>query len=118
MAAKGIYWHDLYDPYGCIHRADFRPFALVLMVMPVMVFFGVPTVLHFLAGRDGLLLGRDPITIAPAFFPLCYAALLYITAVVCTNRLRSAGYAFWWLLLPGYNLYLLFWEEDRADSCP
>lgn len=45
-------------------------------------------------------------------------ALLYVTAVICTNRLRSAGYAFWWLLLPGYNLYLLFWAEDQANSGP
>ena len=118
MVASGIYLHDLYNPYGCIDRAHFRSFALLLAIMPVVVFFGVPTVLSVLAGRDSLISGQRPVDLAPAFYPFCYVALLYVTAVICTNRLRSAGYAFWWLLLPGYNLYLLFWAEDQANPCP
>ena len=66
---EGIYSADLYDPYRRIARSYFRVFAIVLAVLPFIIFFGVPAMLHLLAslpGRgDGLLFGREPMEIAP-----------------------------------------------------
>ena len=114
---EGIYLADLYDPYRRIARWYFRVFAIVLAVMPVIIFFGVPTLLHLLARllrhSDGLLFGREPFQITPHLYPYAFAVYAYVVVVVCVNRLRSAGHSGWWLLLPGYNVYLLFFAPDR-----
>lgn len=114
---EGIYPADLYDPYRRIARPYFRVFAIVLAVLPVMIFFGVPTLLHILAALprhgDGLLFGREPIEIAPHVYPYAFAVYAYVVVVVCVNRLRSAGRSGWWLLVPGYNVYLLLFAPDR-----
>ena len=114
---EGIYPADLYDPYRRIARPYFRVFAIVLAALPVIIFFGVPTLLHILAALprhgDGLLFGRKPIEIAPHVYPYAFAVYAYVVVVVCVNRLRSAGRSGWWLLVPGYNVYLLFFAVDR-----
>ncbi len=114
---EGIYLQDLYDPRRRIGRAYFSAFALLLAVMPAVIFFGVPVVLSVLASsrrnRDGLLFGRPPMEYAPAIYPYVFAVLGYVVVVVCLNRMRATAYSPWWLLVPGYNLYLLFRAPDR-----
>ncbi len=113
----GIYPEDLYDPRRRIGRAYFPAFALLLSVMPVVIFFGVPAVLNLLVAtrRFGrrLLFGRPPTEFAPEIYPYAFAVFAYVVVVVCINRMRATGYPLWYLLLPGYNLYLLFRAPDR-----
>ena len=114
---EGIYLADLYDPRRRIAREYFVVFAMVIAVMPIIIFFGVPTLLQILAARprhgDGLLFGQKPTEIAPHVYPYAYAVYAYVVVVVCVNRLCAAGRSPWWLLVPGYNVYLLFFAPDR-----
>ncbi|WP_116125837.1 hypothetical protein [Lewinella sp. IMCC34183] len=114
---EGIYLRDLYDPRRRISREYFPAFALLLGVTPIMIFFGVPTVLSVLANKrpgDGLLFGHEPMAIAPYFFTPLFVAHGYVLVVVSINRMRAAGKSPGWLLVPGYNLWLLFTAPDSA----
>ena len=113
----GIYLQDLYDPRRRIGRAYFPAFALLLGVMPAVLWFGVPVVLTVLSARrrygDGLLFGREPLEYAPAIYSYVFAMFAYVVVVVCINRMRATGHSLGWLLVPGYNLYLLLRAPDQ-----
>ncbi|THH40534.1 hypothetical protein [Neolewinella litorea] len=117
----GIYLQDLYHPRRCISHAYFSAFTLLLAVMPVLLFFGVPTVLAVweALGRgpsDGLLFGHPPITYAPYIYPWVFLLYIYVVATVCVNRMRATGRSLLVLLVPGYNLYVLFLVADRLPG--
>lgn len=113
----GIYLADLYNPRRRIGRAYFPAFALLLTVMPIVIFFGVPVLLNVYANlsrhSDGLLFGERPIEYAPAIYPYVFAVFAYVVMVVCVNRMRATGHSLWLLLVPGYNLYLLLRAPDQ-----
>ncbi|PPK88371.1 hypothetical protein CLV84_1338 [Neolewinella xylanilytica] len=114
---EGIFLKDLYDPRRRISREYFGVFAILLAVMPIIIFFGVPTVLHFFAARRGpnrgLVFGSRPIDLAPEVYPYAFALYAYVVVVVCINRMRATGRSLAWLLVPGYNVYLLLRAPDR-----
>jgi len=82
--------------------------------MSVVVWIGVPAL--FIAGAaddDG-----NPVPVemtnevANYGYLICGGILVYVFLVACINRLRAAGMNGWLLLVPGYNIYLLFNAPD------
>ncbi|MBB4079173.1 uncharacterized membrane protein YhaH (DUF805 family) [Lewinella aquimaris] len=118
--SPGIYAEDLYNPRRYISREYFPAFALLLLITPALIFFGVPTLLAILANLrrhgDGLLFGHPPITFASYLYPWFYLAYVYLVITVCVNRVRAAGRSLWVLLVPGYNAYVLFTGADRIGE--
>ncbi|MCP9236553.1 hypothetical protein [Lewinella sp. JB7] len=118
--SPGIYLEDLYNPRRRISREYFPAFALLLLVTPALIFFGVPTLLAILANPrrhgDGLLFGQPPIMFAPYLYPWFYLAYVYLVITVCVNRMRAAGRSLWVLLVPVYNVYVLLTGADRIGE--
>ncbi len=87
---------------------------LLLSAMVIIVYIGIPAL--FIAGAmddDG-----NPVPpeltneIADYGYLVCGAFLVYVLLVTCVNRLRAAGLSWWKLLVPGYNVYVLFTAPD------
>ncbi len=84
--------------------------------MPFVIFFGVPTVLTVLASlrrSDDLLFGQRPVEIAPLVHPYIFGLYSFVEMVVGINRMRATGRPIRWLLVPGYNVYLLLLAPDQ-----
>jgi len=109
-----VYLADLIDPRRRISLTYFSPLMLFFAVLVPLIYIGVPAVFIAGAGDDD---GNPVPTDATVAFAhvgyLIYGVLWsYVVLVVCSNRLRAAGLSLWLLLVPGYNLYLLFTAPD------
>ncbi len=111
---RPVYLEDLYDPRGLVSKVYFRYLGLLFVTAPIFVFFGVPVLLAPGTDDDAPPLADDPAQQELVIYGYYFVSiiLLYILVIICINRLRMAGKSGWWLLVPGYNLWLLFWGED------
>lgn len=91
--------------------------GILALIAPIIVFFGVPVLLAPTVKEGAPSLADSPAQQELVIYGyyLVSIILLYVLAVICINRLRMAGKSGWWLLVPGYNLWLLFFEEDVAE---
>lgn len=109
-----VFLADLIDPRRRISRTYFRPLMLLAGVLVFLIYIGVPAL--FIAGAmddDGTPVPADAtVAFANVGYLICGVLLSYLVVVVCVNRLRAAGLNLWLLLVPGYNIYLLFTAPD------
>ncbi|TXF91188.1 hypothetical protein FUA23_02885 [Neolewinella aurantiaca] len=109
-----IYAADLVDPRRKVSLEYFPSLMLLLAAMVIIVYIGVPALFIAGAGDDD---GNPvPVELTREFayygYWVCGTFLVYVLFVACINRLRSAGVSPWWMLVPGYNIYLLFTAPD------
>lgn len=109
-----IYLKDLIDPRRRVSQAYFGPLMLLAGVLVFLIYIGVPAL--FIAGAmddDGNPVPADAtVAFANIGYLICGALLSYLIVVACVNRLRAAGLNAWLLLVPGYNIFLLFTAPD------
>jgi uncharacterized membrane protein YhaH (DUF805 family) len=117
---RPVYLEDIYDPRGLVSKVYFRYLILLFVLSPIFVFLGIPVFFAIGRDEDSPQLSDDPAAKELIIKGYWIAAIIlsYFLLVVCTNRLRMAGRSGFWLLVPGYNLYLLFTAEDRLDRRP
>lgn len=114
---RPVYLEDIYDPRGLISKVYFRYLAFLYILSPIFIFLGVPIFLAPASDDDAPPLAENPVQQELVFYGyyLATAVLCYFFLVICINRLRMAGKSYWWLLVPGYNLWFLFLAEDATD---
>ncbi|WP_020567614.1 hypothetical protein [Neolewinella persica] len=109
-----IYFKDLIDPRRSVSLFYFSPLMLFFGVSVLLIYIGLPAL--FIAGAgddDGNPVPADAtVAFARIGYLICGVLWSYFFLVVCINRLRAAGLSLWLLLVPGYNLYLLFTAPD------
>lgn len=112
-----IYANDLLDPRRKISQFYFGPLCLLFGAMTIVIYIGVPAL--FIVGAtddDG---NPVPVEATRSFaeygYLVCGGLLLYVLLVSCINRMRATGYSLLWLLVPGYNVYLLFTTPDAKN---
>lgn len=114
--AEPIYLQDLIDPRRKISLEYFRPLMLLFAVAPFFIAIVLPAVFIVGAGDDdgSLIPVEDTRAFAYVGYWIFGTGLAYSLIVVCINRLRATGHRLWLLLVPGYNLYLLFFAPDEG----
>jgi|GEM_PF-6755872 len=108
---------DIIDPRRKISQFYFSPMMLLLAALVLIGYIGVPALFIGMAADDDGTLVPVEATREFAFWGYWIGGILlaYFMLVICINRMRAASQSLWWLLVPGYNVYLLFKAPDVSS---
>lgn len=101
-----FYWEDFLKWKGTLDKKIYRYIVLLIAVSPILIFPGVHSILAVL----GKIIQINLAPIVPFVWTLCFALEAYVLAAQTAKRIRDTGIKKTKFLIPGYNLYLLFFK--------
>ena len=105
-----LYARGFYDPRRRVDKTNFRFLAILMLLSPGLVAVGGTLLVQILTSRKtGLVFGKPPAEFYDKAYLFLGAIAAYFVLVLCINRIRDTGKSIYCLLIPGYNIYLLFW---------
>ena len=124
LGAHKIYWTDYYvEPReqelylrdfttlrGRVNRSNFRALSLLCAGVAICIFF-LPGLLAARASHRRLLNMEAAVSaIYPIVYGTCYPLLGLLLVSLAVKRMRDTGFSPYLLLVPGINLYLLYFR--------
>jgi len=130
ISNKTIYWSnylyegetqelnlkDIISFNGRISRSNFRVLSLFSIGVAICIFF-LPGLLVSFSRRKYQNLNTDAVNtiqeISPIIYSLGFSAIGIILLLLAIKRIRDTGNSIWKLLIPIYNLGILFFEKSK-----
>lgn len=115
---QDLHLKDLCSINGRISRANYRTLSLLAIGMMSIIYFLPGLVIAIRYGRKGSRATSDQIIgfiqdIAPIFHFSGYTLLGIVFIIISLKRIRDTGYSLWSILIPFYNLKLLFFGSSN-----
>lgn len=112
---------DFFSYHGRISRANFRALSLVAFGLSICIFF-LPGLLvsigEYLRKKIALPKGVDTTNqiqaIAPYVYTIGYSILAMFIILLAIKRIRDTYHPTWKLLIPFYNLKLLYFDLSKG----
>lgn len=114
---KSLYLQDFYDPTRRVDRTNFRYLCILIALAPILAIFAGPILLEVFVARKRRY-SREYIDLTPYYpYVQVFAGVIlgYIILVLCINRMRDTGKPLGYLLIPFYNIYLL-WSKPSLQK--
>lgn len=117
---QDLYLEDFVTYKGRINRANFRALNLLILGVSICVYF-LPGIIiaiwEYFNRRKYRTIDFDTIgaiqTIGPYVYGICYFILAMFLLLISIKRMRDTGNPLWKLLIPIYNLKILYFEESK-----
>ena len=115
-----LHFNDIISYHGRINRSNFSALSLLLFGMIICVFF-LPGLLaifwEYLQRRKNSNMEFETINsvqkISPIVYSIGFSIIGVIFLMVAIKRIRDTGSPIWMLLIPIYNLKLLYFAESK-----
>ena len=111
---------DIVSFHGRISRSNFRALSLLAFGLAICTFFlpGLSVaVWEYLNRRRFSEIGFDSVNaiqeIAPIVYVLGFSVLFAIILLLSIKRIRDTGHDIWKLIIPIYNLKLLYFDKSK-----
>ena len=107
---------DLFTFHGRISRANYRALSLLAIGVSICVFF-LPSLIFKLTYRWNS--NNIEISLAsteslmPMVYLVCYPIIILVMLMLSMKRIRDTGNSIWKLILPVYNLKLLYFVYSK-----
>ncbi len=119
--AQELGTEDFKNFHGRISRSNFRALSLLTIGLIICIFF-VPGILgtlySYLLNRGAIRVEMTNIEvvqfISPYFYFLGYSLLGLLFLMISVKRMRDTGNPWWKILLPLYNLKLLYFKLSKV----
>lgn len=110
---QDLYLKDLFTYNGRISRSNFRALSLLAIGMIICVFFS-PGLLGEIAGRrrSSEMVERITQNLAPIVYIIGFSTIGIAMILLAIKRFRDTRNPFWKLLIPIYNLKILYFDES------
>ncbi len=120
MAEQDILLKDLFSPIGRMSRSNYRFLSLLLAGFAACTIFlpGLIVALWRALTRRGSQYDLTPNVviqeIAPFVYLIGFSLLAIVYIFISIQRMRDAGRPFWILLIPIWNLKMLYFENSKS----
>ncbi len=111
---QDLYFEDFTTFKGRISRANFRALNLLVLGVAICIYFlpGFANQIIILEVELNLFTKSIKFLISPIHI-VGYILLLIFYLLLSVKRMRDTGNPLWKLLIPFYNLKILFFEESK-----
>ena len=116
MEDPQVYLVDIYDPRRRIDRLNFRYLFVLIALSPGFIaMISAMLMQGYTDDNKQLITGEVASEIYWRIFMILGWIVSYFVLVILINRMRDTGKPFYYLLIPGYNLYILFIHPTKCS---